>query len=364
MRASALPRSTSPSSGMSSIRSGSARMAAPTSSMRRAGSSPIPRSASCCAIPTSRSLAQVRSARAQAQAPDLEEAQIARDLRGERVLAAYATAAPLNWLVLVELPEHEANAPLYTAIVRTVVVLLAGLVLALLAALLLARLMVVPVRALAAGAARIGAGQLDHRIAIKSGDELEALGEQLNDMAAQAADLLRDARAQGGGAHRAAAGGQPVQVALPCGGEPRPAPAAARAEPVRCAVALREGPGRTRPPRGAHRHRSRQYERAVQRTARHLQTRCRCDDHQHLRVSGQQSLESHCRHVHPGCARQGSAPAHGGKQRMDPQRSHPARANPDQPCFQRRALHVGRRDRSRLPARLGASCASMCATPA
>ena len=128
-------------------------------------------------------LAQVRSARARAQAPGLEEAQIARDFRGERVLAAHATADPLNWLVLVELPENEANAPLYDAIVRTVVVLLAGLVLALLAALLMARLMVVPVRALAAGAARIGAGQLDHRIAIKSGDELEALGEQLNDMA-------------------------------------------------------------------------------------------------------------------------------------------------------------------------------------
>ena len=87
--------------------------------------------------------------------------------------------------MLVELPEHEANAPLYTAIVRTVVVLVGGLILALLAALLLARLMVVPVRALAAGAARIGAGALDHRIDIQSGDELEALGDQLNDMAAK-----------------------------------------------------------------------------------------------------------------------------------------------------------------------------------
>jgi signal transduction histidine kinase/CheY-like chemotaxis protein len=45
--------------------------------------------------------------------------------------------------------------------------------------------MVVPVRALAAGAARIGAGALDHRIDIQSGDELEALGDQLNDMAAK-----------------------------------------------------------------------------------------------------------------------------------------------------------------------------------
>jgi len=132
-------------------------------------------------------LAQVKSARAPAQTRtrDTEVAQIAHDDRGERVLAAHAMTAPLNWLVLVELPEHEANAPLNNAIVRIVIVLAAGLVLALLAALLLARLMVVPVRALAAGAARIGAGQLDHRIKITSGDELEALGDQLNDMAAK-----------------------------------------------------------------------------------------------------------------------------------------------------------------------------------
>ena len=127
-------------------------------------------------------LAQVQSGRAR---PDIEEAQIAYDLKGERVLAAHAMATPLNWLVVVEIPESEANAPLYAIIARTVVVLVAGLALALLAALLLARLMMVPVQALAAGAARIGAGALDHRIEIKTGDELEALGEQLNDMAAK-----------------------------------------------------------------------------------------------------------------------------------------------------------------------------------
>jgi signal transduction histidine kinase/CheY-like chemotaxis protein len=127
-------------------------------------------------------LAQVRSARTK---PDIQEAQIARDLKGERVLAAHAMAAPLDWLVVVEIPESEANAPLYTVILRTVAVLVAGLILALLAALLLARLMMVPVQALAAGAARIGAGGLDHRIKVESGDELEGLAEQLNDMAAK-----------------------------------------------------------------------------------------------------------------------------------------------------------------------------------
>jgi signal transduction histidine kinase/CheY-like chemotaxis protein len=64
-------------------------------------------------------------------------------------------------------------------------VLLAGLILALLSSVMLARKMVTPIRALQTGAARIGAGALDHRIAISTGDELEALGEQFNGMAAQ-----------------------------------------------------------------------------------------------------------------------------------------------------------------------------------
>jgi signal transduction histidine kinase/CheY-like chemotaxis protein len=130
-------------------------------------------------------LAQVKSARAPGKAQQSEDAQIVHDALGKRVLAAYATAAPLNWLVLVELPEQEAYAPRNTAIARIVIVLLAGLALALLAALLLARRMVGPVRALADGAERIGAGQLDYRIKISSGDELEALGGRLNDMAAK-----------------------------------------------------------------------------------------------------------------------------------------------------------------------------------
>ena len=43
--------------------------------------------------------------------------------------------------------------------------------------------MVVPIQALRAGAARIGSGDLSQRIAIKTGDEVEALADQFNDMA-------------------------------------------------------------------------------------------------------------------------------------------------------------------------------------
>jgi signal transduction histidine kinase len=104
------------------------------------------------------------------------------------VLTAYAPVAPLGWLVFVELPADEANATLYDAILRSGMLLLAGLALAFLSALFLARRMVVPIQAMRVGAARIGGGNLTQRISIKTGDELEALADQFNSMAAQLQD--------------------------------------------------------------------------------------------------------------------------------------------------------------------------------
>src|SRR5438093_5843354 len=49
----------------------------------------------------------------------------------------------------------------------------------------LAGRMVGPIQALRMGAARIGSGDLGQRITIKTGDELEALADQFNDMAGQ-----------------------------------------------------------------------------------------------------------------------------------------------------------------------------------
>ena len=130
-------------------------------------------------------LTQVQSARAYGEAGDPELARSAFDVSGQPVLTAYAKAAPLNWFVFVELPEKEANQPLYAAIQRSSLIVIGGLILALFAALVLARRIVVPIRLLTAGAERIGAGTLDHRIHIATGDELETLGKQLNDMASK-----------------------------------------------------------------------------------------------------------------------------------------------------------------------------------
>ena len=112
-----------------------------------------------------------------------EQVQEAQDIEGRNVLTASAPVAPLGWLVFVELPAGEAYAPLYAALQRLGLILLAALGFAVLAGMLLAGRMVGPIRALRAGAARIGSGDLSQRIAIKTGDELEALANQFNDMA-------------------------------------------------------------------------------------------------------------------------------------------------------------------------------------
>jgi signal transduction histidine kinase len=125
-------------------------------------------------------LAQVKSARAGASA---EEVQQAADVGGHKVLTAYAPVNPLGWFVFVETPIEEAYAPLYASIQRTGFVLLGALALAFVGGMFLAGRMVVPIQALRAGAARIGSGDLSQRISIKTGDEVEGLADQFNDMA-------------------------------------------------------------------------------------------------------------------------------------------------------------------------------------
>ncbi|HVP09474.1 MAG TPA: ATP-binding protein [Burkholderiales bacterium] len=129
-------------------------------------------------------LPQVRSALAPAEAGGAPEAE-ARNRAGGRVLTASARIEPLEWTVFVEQPIEEAYAPLYAPLIRIAILLLLGLALSVLASLALARYMVRPINALREGAVAIGAGNLEHKIAVKSGDELQDLAEQFNSMAAK-----------------------------------------------------------------------------------------------------------------------------------------------------------------------------------
>ena len=107
----------------------------------------------------------------------------ARDLKGVDVLSAHAHIPTLNWTVFVELPLAEAFKPVYASFQRLGLLLLAALVVSMLASFVLARLMVRPIRALQEGAQRIGKGDLDQQIDIGTGDELESLAGQFNQMA-------------------------------------------------------------------------------------------------------------------------------------------------------------------------------------
>src|SRR5882672_7953067 len=125
----------------------------------------------------------VSAARAADGAPVQQGVEIVKDVQGREVLTAHAPILPLRWLMFVELPIEEAYAPLYEAIKRSSYLLLGGLTLAFLAGLFLARKMIIPIQQLRLGAAQIGAGNLEQRISIKTGDELELLADQFNDMA-------------------------------------------------------------------------------------------------------------------------------------------------------------------------------------
>jgi signal transduction histidine kinase len=107
------------------------------------------------------------------------------NLNGQKVLPAFAPIPDLGWAVLIERPVSEAYAPLYASTLRTALILLVGLGMAVFASLVIGRRVVGPIEILRRGAARIGSGDLDHRLEIKTGDELQELADEFNNMTGQ-----------------------------------------------------------------------------------------------------------------------------------------------------------------------------------
>jgi signal transduction histidine kinase len=132
-------------------------------------------------------LPQVQAALATLQNPGAEacEIGIGQDPRGDSVLTGSFPIGFLGWSVLVEQPLSEAFSPLYDSILGALALLLIGIALSVVASLFLARKIVRPIQALHAGAAQIEAGALDHRIEVRTGDELELLADQFNSMTAR-----------------------------------------------------------------------------------------------------------------------------------------------------------------------------------
>jgi signal transduction histidine kinase len=105
--------------------------------------------------------------------------------QGEQVLTAWEVIPSTRWVVFVEQPLDEAFAPLTASLWRAAGILALGLAVALLASIYLSRRMVEPIKAIRASASRIGEGALDQRIDANSGDELEDLADEFNQMAAR-----------------------------------------------------------------------------------------------------------------------------------------------------------------------------------
>ena len=116
----------------------------------------------------------------------------ALNIQGQEVLTASAPIAPLGWTMFVELPVSEAYASLYAALQRLASCCWPRSIFAVLAGVFLARRMVGPIQALRAGAERIGSGDFAQRISIKTGDELEGLANQFNDMGSRLQESYAD----------------------------------------------------------------------------------------------------------------------------------------------------------------------------
>ncbi|VIO67302.1 adenylate/guanylate cyclase domain-containing protein [Bradyrhizobium ivorense] len=110
------------------------------------------------------------------------------DSDGHAVLTTASAMQNLGWLVFFEQPTAQALSPIRDQLVRIALLIALGLVLAIIAGTILARRMLVPITALRTGAHRLGAGDFDHRIEVKTKDELEELAGQFNSMASQLAE--------------------------------------------------------------------------------------------------------------------------------------------------------------------------------
>jgi serine phosphatase RsbU (regulator of sigma subunit) len=128
-------------------------------------------------------LPQVRAAIQASSTDDPSETSMtAFDNTGQPVLSTSQAIRPLGWSIVADEPLTEAFAPLGASLFRAALVLIIGLLVALTASVVAARRMVRPIKAVRAGAARIGSGELDVPIVVRSGDELEALADDINSM--------------------------------------------------------------------------------------------------------------------------------------------------------------------------------------
>jgi class 3 adenylate cyclase len=108
------------------------------------------------------------------------------DYRGKPVLSAYGPIEldSLRWAVIAEMDETEANAPIREFGRKVLIASSAITLVVSLLALLSSHFLTLPLRALADGARRLGAGETDVKVAVSSRDEFGDLAQVFNSMCA------------------------------------------------------------------------------------------------------------------------------------------------------------------------------------
>ena len=109
---------------------------------------------------------------------------VVNDYRGEETLSAYGPLEldSLRWALITEKDLGEVEAPIHE-MGRTVLIVASGMALAVtLLALIFSHLLTRPLRALTQGAMRLGLGETDVQVKVKSHDEFGELGRVFNQM--------------------------------------------------------------------------------------------------------------------------------------------------------------------------------------
>jgi signal transduction histidine kinase len=101
----------------------------------------------------------------------------------QKIIATYAKIDPLNWYLIIEQKDEEANSLIKDIIRQMFLFISIASVLALLIGIVITRKISRPIEKLIQGVLRYGEGDLEHRIELQSSDELEGLSKAFNSMA-------------------------------------------------------------------------------------------------------------------------------------------------------------------------------------
>jgi signal transduction histidine kinase len=129
-------------------------------------------------------LSQVKAAFRSGTDLPTSRATTAYNTEREKVFSSHALIPILDWAIFIERPVREAYAPIYASLFRTSILLLIGLFVAIVATLFVSRRVVRPLETLRRGVERIRQGDLSTRLDVSTGDELQILSDEFNEMAA------------------------------------------------------------------------------------------------------------------------------------------------------------------------------------